>query len=111
MNRRVFPALITGKEKNRMPIYPPIWVQSHSAETTAAFMDQMARVRLRNITWGEAVGLRPIPPGAGQCSGSIRPAVVTRGLGGRMTLRDYVDVLRNWWKAIAALTLVGVLAG
>ena len=28
-----------------------------------------------------------------------------------MTLRDYVDVLRNWWKAIAALTLVGVLAG
>ena len=27
-----------------------------------------------------------------------------------MTLRDYVDVLRNWWKAIAALTLVGVLA-
>ncbi|WP_158591158.1 polysaccharide biosynthesis tyrosine autokinase [Kocuria tytonis] len=28
-----------------------------------------------------------------------------------MTLRDYVDVMKRWWKVIAALTLVGALAG
>ena len=28
-----------------------------------------------------------------------------------MTLRDYVDILKKWWKVIAALSVVGLLAG
>ena len=28
-----------------------------------------------------------------------------------MTLRDYAEVLKKWWKTIAALAVVGLVAG
>ena len=28
-----------------------------------------------------------------------------------MTLHDYVDILKKWWKTVITLTVVGLLAG